>query len=42
MVVLYLKAVKGPIVFERQDVVRDGEDVAMGSDQTPEVDGFGW
>lgn len=37
---LYLKAIKGPIVFECQDVVRDGEDVAMCGDQTPEVDGF--
>lgn len=37
---LYLKAIKGSIVFKCQDVVRDWEDVAMGSDQTPKVDGF--
>lgn len=38
--VCYLKAVKGSIIFKCQDMVRDGEDVAMGSDQTPKVDGF--
>lgn len=37
---LYLKAIKGSIVFKSQDVIRDGEDVAMGSNQTPKVDGF--
>lgn len=37
---LYLKAIKGSIIFKSQDVVRDGEDVAMGSNQTPKVDGF--
>lgn len=36
----YLKAIKGPVVFQRQDVVRDGEDVAVGGDQAPEVNGF--
>lgn len=38
----YLKAIKGPVVFKSQDVVGDGEDVAVGGNQTAEVDGFGW
>lgn len=37
---LYLKAIKGSIIFKCQDMVRNGEDVAMGSDQTPKVNGF--
>lgn len=36
----YLKAIKGSIIFKCQDMVRDGEDVAMGRDQTPKVNGF--
>ena len=37
---LYLKAIKGSIILKCQDMVRDGEDVTVCSDQTPEVDGF--
>lgn len=36
----YLKAIEGPVVLKRQDVVRDGEDVAVGGDETPQVDGL--
>lgn len=38
----YLKTIERPVVFEVQDVVGDGEDVPVSSDQTPEVDGFRW
>lgn len=39
---MYLKAIKGSVVFEHQDVVRDGENVAVRRDQTPQVDGLGF
>lgn len=38
----YLKTIQRPVIFEGEDVVRDGEDVSVGRNQTPEVDGFSW
>lgn len=36
----HLEAVEGSVVFQGQDVVRDGEDVALGADESSDVHGF--
>lgn len=36
----YLKTIKGSVIFKHQDMIRDWEDVAMGSNQASEVNGF--
>lgn len=37
----HLEAVERAVIFEGEDVVWDGEEVALGCDQTPDVHGLG-
>lgn len=37
----HLEAVEGAVVFEGEDVVRDGEEVSLSCDQAPDVHGLG-
>lgn len=37
----HLEAVERAVVFEGEDMVWDGEEVALGCDQTPDVHGLG-
>jgi hypothetical protein len=38
----HLEAIEGSIVFEWQNVIRDGEEISLSSNQTPDVDGLSY
>lgn len=40
--VAHLKAVEGAVILQVEHMVWDGEDVALSSDQAPDVQGLRW